>query len=170
MSNVFGERPLDAEFSAACDAIEADTEHFSVFEYMNEAMIKSGYISSHQNLNIYFRPLKSPRYGVELECTINCSKPEISGAKVASVPSTSFLSKVSERQSSGHYMTTDRSVKFHRERSDCPICPSHVGIKPGLRVWDIDLPNRTRKFFIQAPPYPYTDHHFVVIDREHVSY
>ena len=133
---------VGGQFAAECDAIYATDGPRKALSHVHAQMVQTGYIQAERlKLNLFFAPQPAPGFeGCTLEVSINCSKPEI----VAGVA---------------------RPKPPMPAGARCVICPQHIGVKPGLRGWDVQVAGRP--FFIQAPPYPYCELHSVLVETEH---
>lgn len=134
---------VGGQFAAECDAVCATDGPRKALAHMHAQMAQSGYIQAERlKLNLFFAPQPAPGFegSCTLEVSINCSKPEI----IAGVA---------------------RPKPPMPAGAQCVICPQHIGVKPGLRGWDVQVDGRP--FFIQAPPYPYCELHSVLVETEH---
>jgi UDPglucose--hexose-1-phosphate uridylyltransferase len=128
-------------FSEKCTAIAAERGSRAALEFLHDTAKRTGYVQEERlKLDLHFAPQKLPGYGCSLRCSINCSKPEF---------------KAGEK----------RPATVLAPGAKCVLCSENVCFKPGLLAWDIKLSGR--EFFVQSPPYPYSELHSVLIEKEH---
>lgn len=132
---------VDPEFQPRCEEIRKSQGHLAMLQFLFQEMCHNRYIQEERLLlNIIFPPKQCQRYQARLQCSINCSKPEIKA--------------------------TDKKIARNlAPNAQCVICKENVGFKPGLRGWSLNIGGRD--FFLQPPPYPYCENHFVLIESEH---
>ncbi|KYQ99766.1 hypothetical protein DLAC_03711 [Tieghemostelium lacteum] len=114
-------------------------------EHLYQYSCTSGYIQEDRlKLNIIYPVFLQHNYGkVPFQVTINCSKPEI----IAGVKT--------------------QSINYLNYQGQCVICFENIGSqsRKGLRCFEFQC--NGKQFFRQFPPYPYFQHHNIIIDREH---
>ncbi|KAN0009851.1 hypothetical protein ACTFIU_007158 [Dictyostelium citrinum] len=113
--------------------------------YLYNFSTKTGYIQEDRlKLNIILPLFHKHQYDdIGFQVTINCSKPEII---------------VGQAVGAAHYSNFE---------GECVICFENVGSekRKGLRAYEFKCNEST--LFRQFPPYPYFNHHNIIIDKKH---